>query len=203
VLHVPFDCDMSLDLSSVSGFDFSVFIGLVPFILILGGVVAASKLLTMFIKGFAGKVLKGVGALGFFAGLFLLFAGIVVLLAYAGGVDTWGLLILTGLGMALRPISKVPLGALFGLIVGFACVGVLYVYFPFSSTVSGFPSLWLYLVIFLVPALTVFLVFKFLEDLARLFGLVLGSWPVLTVLGFLCIGQGALLFLNQSLLSLF
>jgi len=165
--------------------------------------VAASKSLTMFIRGFAGKILKGVGALGFFAGLFLLVAGIVVLLAQAGGVDTWALLILTGLGLALRPLSKIPLGALFGLIAGLACVGLFYNYFPLSSTVLGFSSMWVYLVIFLVPALIVFIVFKFAEDLARLFGLVLGSWPVLTVLGFLCIAQGTLLFLNQTLLSLF
>jgi len=62
--------------------------------------------------------------------------------------------------------------------------------------------MWVYLLVFLAPALIVFLVFKFAEDLARLFGLVLGSWPVLTVLGFLCMIQGILLFLNQSLLSL-
>jgi len=194
---------LSLDLSSLGGFDFSILVGWAPWILILGGVVAASKSLTMFIRGFAGKILKGVGALGFFAGFFLLVAGIVVLLAQAGGVDTWALLILTGLGLALRPLSKIPLGALFGLIAGLACVGLFYIYFPLSSTVLGFSSMWVYLVIFLVPALIVFIVFKFAEDLARLFGLVLGSWPVLTVLGFLCIAQGALLFLNQSLLSLF
>ena len=194
---------LSLDLSSLGGFDFSIIVGWAPWILILGGVVAASKSLTMFIRGLAGKILKGVGALGFFAGLFLLVAGIVVLLAQAGGVDTWALLILTGLGLALRPLSKIPLGALFGLIAGLACVGLFYNYFPLSSTVLGFSSMWVYLVIFLVPALIVFIVFKFAEDLARLFGLVLGSWPVLTILGFLCIAQGVLLFLNQTLLSLF
>ena len=202
VLHVPFDCGLSLDLSSLSGFDFSVLVGWAPWILIFGGVVAASKLLTMFIKGLAGKILKGAGALGFFAGLFLLVAGIVVLLAQAGGIDTWGLLILTGLGLSLRPLSKIPLGALFGLIAGLACVGLFYIYFPLSATVLGFSSMWIYLGVFLVPALIVFLVFKFAEDLARLFGLVLGSWPMLTVLGILCIVQGILLFLNHSLLSL-
>lgn len=174
-----------------------------PWILILGGVVATSKFLTMFVKGLAGKIIKGAGALGFFAGLFLLVAGIVVLLSQAGGIDTWGLLILTGLGLALRPLSKIPLSALFGLIAGLSCVGLFYVYYPLSTTAFGFSSMWVYLAVFLVPALIVFLVFKFAEDLARLFGLILGSWPVLTVLGFLCIFQGVLLFLNQSLLSLF
>lgn len=178
-------------------------IGWAPWILILGGIVAASKLLTMFIKGSAGKILKSLGAFGFFIGVCLLVTGIVVLLAQAGEIDTWGLLVLTGLGLVLRPLSKVPLSALFGLVAGLTCVGILYMYFPLPATVLGFSSMWIYLATFLIPALTVFLIFKFAEDLARLFGLVLGSWLVLTVLGFLCIIQGILLFLNQSLLSLF
>ena len=56
---------------------------------------------------------------------------------------------------------------------------------------------------FFVPALIVFLFFKFVEDLMKLFGMVVGSWPVMSVLGFLCMAQGILLLLNQSLLSLF
>ena len=55
---------------------------------------------------------------------------------------------------------------------------------------------------FFVPALVVFLIFKFVEDLVKLFGTVLGSWPALTILGLLCIAQGVLLLFNQSLLSL-
>jgi hypothetical protein len=56
--------------------------------------------------------------------------------------------------------------------------------------------------VFLVPALIVFLIFKFVEELAKFFGMILGSWPVLAVLGFLCIAEGILLLFNMSLLSL-
>jgi hypothetical protein len=76
-------------------------------------------------------------------------------------------------------------------------------YFPLPANVFGVSSLWIYLAVFIVPALIVFFIFKFFEDLTKLFGMVLGSWPVLTVLGFLCILQGILLLLNLSLLSFF
>ena len=87
--------------------------------------------------------------------------------------------------------------------MGLVCVGLLYLYFPLPPTVFGISSLWIYLVIFFVPALIVFLIFKFVEDLMKLFGMIVGSWPVMTVLGFLSIAQGILLLLNQSLLLLF
>ena len=164
---------------------------------------AVSKLLSFFIKGSAGKVLKGLGYLGILVGALLLATGVVVLLEQASSIEVWGLLVVTGLGLVLKPLSKIPFSALLGLVVGLVCAGLLYLYFPLPATVLGVSSMWIYLAVFLVPALIVFLIFKFAEDLAKLFGMVLGSWPVLTVLGFLCIAQGVLLLLNMSLLSLF
>ena len=164
---------------------------------------AVSKLLSFFMKGSAGKVLKGLGYLGILVGALLLATGVVVLLEQASSIEVWGLLVVTSLGLVLKPLSKVPFSALLGLIVGLVCAGLLYLYFPLPATVLGVSSLWNYLAVFLVPALNVFLIFKFVEDLTKLFGMVVGSWPVMTVLGFLCIAQGVLLLLNQSLLSLF
>jgi hypothetical protein len=192
-----------LDLLSLVSLDFSVLVGLTPFVLIFGGVVAVSRLLRFFIKGAAGKVLKGLEFFGFFVGVLLLVTGIFVLLGQAWSIDVWVLLFVTGLGLVLKPLSRIPFSALLGLVAGLVCVGLLYLYFPLPAAVLGISSLWIYLVVFLVPALIVFVIFKFAEDLAKLFGLVLGSWPVLTVLGFLCFAQGILLLHNQNLLSLF
>jgi hypothetical protein len=182
--------------------DFSTLIGLTPWILIFGGFVAVSKLLSFFVKGSAGKVLKALRFLGILVGVLLLVTG-VILLGQAWSIDIWALLVVTGLGFVLKPLSRVPFGAVLGLVAGLVCAGLLYLYFPLPSTVLGVSSWWIYLAVFLFPALAVFLIFKFLEDLAKLFGLILGSWPVMTVLGFLCIAQGILLLMNQSLLSLF
>ena len=176
---------------------------LAPYILIFGGAVAVSKLLSFFIKGSAGNVLKAIGYLGIFVGALLLATGVVVLLDQTSSIEVWGLLVVTGLGLALKPLSKVPFSALLGSVVGLVCVGLLYLYFPLPPTVFGISSLWIYLAIFFVPALIVFLIFKFVEDLMKLFGMIVGSWPVMTVLGFLSIAQGILLLLNESLLLLF
>ena len=194
---------MELYISSLIGLDLSVLAGLAPYILIFGGVVAVSRLLSFFIKGSAGSVLKALGYFGIFVGALLLATGVVVLLDQTSNIEVWGLLVVTGLGLVLKPLSKIPFSALLGLIVGLVCVGLLYLFFPLPATVLGISSLWIYLAIFFVPALIVFLIFKFVEDLVKLFGMVLGSWPVMTVLGFLCVAQGVLLLLNQSLLSLF
>ena len=175
---------------------------LAPYILIFGGVVAVSKLLSFFIKGSAGNVLKAIGYLWIFVGALLLATGVIVLLDQTSSIEVWGLLVVTSLGLVLKPLSKIPFSALLGLVVGLVCVGLLYLYFPLPATVFGISSLWIYLAVFFVPALIVFLIFKFVEDLVKLFGMVLGSWPVMTILGFLCIAQGVLLLLNQSLLSL-
>ena len=190
-------------LSTLIGLDLSFLAALAPYILMFGGLVAVSKLLSFFIKGSAGTVLKAIGYLGIFVGALLLATGVVVLLEQTSSIEVWGLLVVTGLGLVLKPLSKVPFSALLGLIVGLVCVGLLYLYFPLPATMLGVSSLWIYLAVFFVPALVVFLIFKFVEDLVKFFGMVLGSWPVMTVLGFLCIVQAILLLLNQSLLSLF
>jgi hypothetical protein len=191
-----------LHISTLIGLDLSVLVGLAPYILIFGGVVAVSKLLGFFGKGSAGNVLKAVGYLRIFVGALLLATGVIVLLDQTSSIEVWGLLVVTGLGLVLKPLSKIPFSALLGLVVGLLCVGILYWYFPLPATVLVISSLWIYLLVFFVPALVVFLIFKFVEDLVKLFGMVLGSWPVMTVLGFLCIAQGVLLLLNRSLLSL-
>jgi hypothetical protein len=204
VKEVPIiQCGLALDLSTLTGLDFSILVGLAPYVLIFGGIVAISKLLSFFIKGSTGKILKGLAYLGIVVGFLLLATGVVILLDQAWSIDVWVLLVITGLGLVLRPLSKIPFSALLGLVVGLLCVGLLYLYFPLPATVFGISSMWIYLAVFIIPALIVFFVFKFFEDLTKLFGMVLGSWPVLTVLGFLCIVQGILLLLDLSLLSFF
>ncbi|MEM3881034.1 MAG: hypothetical protein QXD19_04735 [Candidatus Bathyarchaeia archaeon] len=164
---------------------------------------ALAKFVGVFAKGSAGAVAKAVGFFGFFVGLILLAAGVVVFLGQTANFEVWGLLVVTGLGLVLKPLSKVPFSALLGLAAGLACTGLLYWYYPLPETVLGVSSLWIYLAVFLVPALIVFLISKFVEDLAKFFGMILGSWPVMAVLGLLCLAQGALLLINQSLLAIF
>ncbi|MEM2130688.1 MAG: hypothetical protein QXZ70_08840, partial [Candidatus Bathyarchaeia archaeon] len=190
-------------LSSLIGLDLSILASLAPHILILGGFAALAKLVGVFAKGSVGAVAKVAGFFGFFVGLVLLASGVFIFLGETENFEVWGLLIVTGLGLVLKPLSKVPFSALLGLTAGLACAGLLYWYFPLPETVLGISSLWIYLVVFLVPALIVFLIFKFAGDLAKFFGIILGAWPVMTALGLLCLAQGVLLLMNSSLLAMF
>jgi hypothetical protein len=183
-----------LDLSALS-----VLAVWAPFILIFGGFVAVAKALGSFRKDSAGTILK---TIGFFVGILLLVTGIIVLFGQAESWEIWVLLGLTGLGLVLKPLSKISFSALLGLLAGLLCVGLLYFYFPLPVAVLGVSSFWVYLIVFLVPAFAVWLVFKFVETLGKLIGAILGSWLVLTVLGSFCIVEGTLLLVNQSLLSL-
>ena len=171
-----------------------------PFILIFGGFIAVAKALGSLRKGSTGTVLKTVG---FFVGILLLVTGFMVLFGQAESWEVWALLGLTGLGLVLKPLSRISFSALLGLLAGLLCVGLLYSYYPLPATVFGISSFWVYLVVFFIPAFTVWLVFRFIEEIGKLIGAILGSWPVLTVLGSFCIVEGILLLMHQSLLSLF
>ncbi len=175
---------------------------LVPYILVLGGVFGILRIIRFFVKDKVEGGIKVLEFFGFFIGILLIVTGAVSILGEVWSLEVWALLIVTGLGLTLKPISKIPFSALFGLVAGLACVGLLYWFFPLPATVLGFSSMWIYLAVFLIPALIVFITFKFFEDLTKLFGMILGSWPVLAILGFLCIAEGVLLLLGMNLLSL-
>jgi hypothetical protein len=70
------------------------------------------------------------------------------------------------------------------------------------ATVLGIASTWVYLAIFLIPAVLVYMVFKFIEDLLKLIGMILGSKPVTFIIGLVCIAQGVLLLLNMDLFAI-
>ncbi len=180
----------------------------IPYILILGGIVAISWLLEKLARpapvvGQPVSLLMKVASLfGFFVGVLLLATAVGAWSLHAGDSGTRYLLVATGLALLLKPLKDVPWAALLGLIVGTVCVGLVYLLFPLPETVLGISSTWVYALIFFVPALFAYMLFKFLEDLLRLIGTILASKPVATVLGLLCIVQGVLLLLNSSLFTI-
>ena len=112
------------------------------------------------------------------------------------------MLIIAGLALFLRPIKDIPWAALLGLIVGGLSAGIVYFFFPLQETVFGISSMWVYLAIFLIPAVIVYMVFKFIEDLLKLIGMLLGSKPVSFIEGIVCIVQGVLLLLDMNLFAI-
>lgn len=179
-----------------------------PFILILGGIVAISWLLEKLARPapVVGQpislLMKVVSLFGFFVGILLLATAVGAWSTPSVDSGTRYLLIASGLALLLKPLRDVPWAALLGLIVGIVCVGLVYLLFPLPEAVLGISSTWVYALIFFIPALLAYMLFKFLEDLLRLIGMILASKPVATILGLLCIVQGILLIFGVSLFAI-
>jgi len=172
-----------------------------PYILILGGVVAASWLLEKTVKPLS-WIVKIASVFGFIVGILLMVTAAVVWSSPVPDVYTRYLLLATGLALVLKPIKDIPWAALIALLVGGVCAGYVFLYFPLPETVLSISSTWIYVIIFLIPALLVYTLFKFIEDILRLIGTILASKPVAIILGVACIVQGVLLLLDRSLFTI-
>jgi len=173
----------------------------VPYILILGGVVAASWLLER-TAGPLSWIVKIASCFGFIVGILLMVTAAVVWSPPVPDAYTRYLLLATGLALILKPIKDIPWAALIALLVGGVCAGYVFLLLPLPETVFGISSTWIYLIIFFIPALLVYLLFKFIEDILRLIGIILASKPVAITLGLICIVQGVLLLLHTSLFTI-
>jgi len=190
--------------------DFSILVDYTHCILILGGLIAISWFIEKIVKpvpvvGTPASILtKIMSFFGFFAGILLIITGAAAWQTHAPQVDTYTiyLLIIAGLVLILRPIKDFPWAALLGLIAGGLSAGAVYFFFPLPETVFGISAIWVYVIIFLIPAVIVYMVFKFIEDVLKLLGTLLASKPVTLIVGFVCIAQGILLLLDKNLFTL-
>ena len=191
--------------------DLTFLVDYTPYILILGGIIAISWLLERLVKPVpvvgepASGLMKITSLFGFFVGILLIVTAAVAWSMEASEVDTGTqyLLIVAGLALFLKPLKDIPWAALMGLVVGGSCVGFVFFFYPLPEAVYDISSTWIYLLIFLIPALLAYLLFKFIEDVLRLIGMILTFKPVALAIGLVCIAQGILLLLNTSLFKIF
>jgi hypothetical protein len=188
--------------------DFGILVNYIPYILIGGGILAASWFIQRIVKpvpvvGKPASILTRIlSFFGFFAGILLVITGGAAWQAQAIDNYTIYLLIIAGLALILKPIKDFPWAALIGLIAGGLCAGAVYFFYPLSETVFGISSTWIYVAIFFIPAVLVYMVFKFIEDVLKLIGTLIASRPVTLIVGFVCIAQGILLLLDMNLFTL-
>ena len=190
--------------------DFSILVNNAEYILILGGFVASSWFIQKIVKpvpivGTTANILtRIISFFGFFVGIVLIVTGAAAWKVQATNIDTYTtyLLIIAELGLMLKPIKEFPWAALLGLIAGGLCAGAIYFFLPLPETVFGIASIWIYLAIFLIPAVIVYMVFKFIEDVLKMVGSILSSRPVTFIIGFMCIAQGILLLIGNNLFTI-
>lgn len=191
--------------------DFSILVNNAEYILIFGGFVASSWFIQKVIKPvpivgtFASILTRVISFFGFFVGILLIITGAAAWKAQAINIDAYTtyLLIIAGFALILKPIKDFPWAALLGLIAGGLSAGAVYFFFSLPQTIFGIDSIWIYLAIFLIPAVIVYMVFKFIEDLLKMVGTILGSKPITFIIGFICIAQGILLLLGNNLFTIF
>lgn len=190
--------------------DFNILINNAQYILILGGLIATSWFIEKLVKPVpvvgtpTSILLKIISFFGFFAGIALLITGAAAWQAQTPNVDMYTiyLLIIAGLVLILKPIKDFPWAALLGLIAGGLCAGAVYFFLPLTGPIFGIAPIWIYVIIFLIPAVIVYMVFKFIEDVMKLIGTFLASRPITLIVGFVCIAQGILLLLGNNLFTL-
>jgi hypothetical protein len=190
--------------------DFSILVNNTQYVLIIGGLIALSWFIEKIVKpvpvvGTPASILtKIVSFFGLFAGIVLIITGATAWQTQAPQIDNYtiALLIIAGLALILKPIKDFPWAALLGLIAGGLCAGAVYFFFPLPETVFGIASIWVYVIIFLIPAVIVYMVFKFIEDVLKLIGTILASKPVTFIIGCICIAQGVLMLLDMNLFAI-
>ena len=190
--------------------DFSILVNNAELILIIGGVLAMSWFIEKLVRpvpvvGAPMSLLtKIISFFGFFVGILLIVTGAASWQTQTTNIDTNTIIlfIIAGLALMLKPIKDFPWAALMGLIAGGLAAGAVYFFLPLPETVGGIASIWVYLIIFFVPAIIVYMVFKFIEDILKLLGTILASKPVTLIIGIICIVQGVLLLLGQNLFAI-
>ena len=190
--------------------DFSILVNNAELILILGGVLAMSWFIEKLVKPVPvvgapiSLMTKIISFFGFFVGILLIVTGAASWQTQTTNIDTYtiALLIIAGLALMLKPIKDFPWAALMGLIAGGLAAGAVYFFLPLPETVAGIASIWVYLIIFFVPAVIVYMVFKFIEDILKLLGTILASKPVTLIVGIICIVQGILLLLGFNIFTI-
>lgn len=190
--------------------DFSILVNNAEYILILGGFVAISWFIQKVVKpvpvvGTPASILtRIISFFGFFVGILLIVTGAAAWQAQVTNIDNYTiyLLIVAGLAVMLKPIKDFPWAALLGLIAGSLVVGAVYFFIGLPATVFGVDQIWVYVAIFLIPAVIVYMVFKFIEDVLKIVGTILGSRPVTFIVGFMCIAQGILLIIGYNLFTI-
>ena len=188
---------------------FELFVDIAPYVLILGGVVAVSwfveKIVGVMLDGERLMIwlLKGMSYFGFLVGILLMATAAVAWSQPVGwDLGTKILLLVTGLALFLKPVKDFPVAALIALTVGCACAAYVILFVPMPETVLGISIRWVYLTIFLIPALITYVLFKFVEDVLRLIRIILTFEPVALILGSVCIANGVLMLFGTSLLAI-
>jgi hypothetical protein len=130
-----------------------------------------------------------------------LVAGVLLIIVSIDTYDYWDLsttiiAIVAGFALIIRPFRDVHFAVILALFVG-ALVYVLLGDFAggdLNVIAEGYPRI----IIAFVAAALVFMMANFIESVVKFFGKLLNAWPILLLLGLLCIAEGICVYMGYG-----
>lgn len=162
-------------------------------LLAVGGVLALLIVLT-YLKGKDGLIYK----------MFVLFGLIVGVVLIILSIDTYGqwalstsvIVIVAGFALVIRPFREVHFSALLGLLV------VAMVYLLLGDLAGGDLDVlsegWPRIIVAIVAGVLTFTLTNFIESVMKMFGKLLNAWPVLFILGLICVAEAISVYMGYG-----
>ncbi len=165
-------------------------------VLILGGLLAVI-IAIQYVRKKESFSYKALTALGFIFGILMV---IVALVNYQDWILSTALIVaIAGFALIIRPIRNVHISPLFALLV----MAIVYISLGTLTTVGsidvsflaeGWPRI---IVSFIIGAIF-YMLFNFAESIIKIFGKVLNWWPLLFILGLVCIAEGVCIYFGYG-----
>lgn len=129
---------------------------------------------------------------------FLLGAGII--LVSVTRYSSWttfdaALIFIAGFALVIRPLTKVDVAILISLLV----MGVIYIWFGgLTGDLEILATGWPRIIAAVIAGALVYMVLHFIQAAIQAVGKILNCWPILWLLGIVCIAEGVLLLADQQ-----
>lgn len=168
---------------------------LLEIVLIIGGLLAV-LIAIQYVRKKDSFSYKGLTALGFIFGILMV---IVALVNYQDWILSTALIVaIAGFALMIRPRGTItfPASALLVMAVVYIALGSVTTIgsVDVSFLAEGWPRI---IIAFILGAIT-YMLFNFAESIIKLFGKILNWWPLLFILGLICIAEGVSIYLGYG-----
>ena len=167
-------------------------------VLLIGGVIAV-LVVFFYLKNKHSSKYKFSMFLGFVAGVAMMYVAVAEWSVL--NLATAVIVLIGGFALIIRPFREVhfaALLALFIMIISYVLLGSLDGTMLWKIDVSFLAFGWPRIIVALIIGAIVYMITNFAEELIKVFGKILNWWPLLFILGVICIAEGVSIFLGYG-----
>ena len=171
---------------------------LAPIVLLLGGIVAMIIVATYLQDKDSTKYKVMVG-IGFLMGILIVILSVIE--GYQVRTYTLILIAIAAFTLIIRPIREVHIAVVIGLLVMvivYILLGNLAGQQAAGMDLTVLAEGWPRIIIAFIAGAFIFGMLRFAEELVQLFGKLLNFWPILLILGVLCIAEACCIYLGYG-----